>query len=486
MRIAIICVVHVLISLYYLHFAWSDPHELFTPDSSGYHQLAVNIISHNEFSLSDKAPFVPDFFRTPTYPLFLAACYAIFGQTPYVPVAIQIVLNVITILVVYRIAQILFSPVAAYWSSALLALSGVFTLHARYLLTETLFTFLLAVVMYLLIRLIYSDGHTERRLCKNWGMPVCIGLILGVMTLCRPNGFYFTFLVCIAILLLVQRVDLYTRLQNAAIIALVFLFAISPWAIRNWHHQGALKLDTNQSYVLYFVTVGSMEARENDISLQEAVAKRKAEEAGIEELSALELSSRRQKAAVAAILDKPMRFAEVFLFGLAVTLTPISPKAMALYIDGGELSASSAAQVGVAFQGGKGFVSAIAQNISGFRGSIWLSSIFFAIVDLAKYGLCILAFVLYSVNDRKETLFLLGAVVIYFLLITGPMGPEATFRYRTPIEPYMSLLAGSGVAYWLRDNRGIRDKRLWVALAGFLVFGAALGGARLFLSISMV
>ena len=62
-----------------------------------------------------------------------------------------------------------------------------------------------------------------------------------------------------------------------------------------------------------------------------------------------------------------------------------------------------------------------------------------------------------SYRDRAG-LFLLLPIIAYFIFITGPLGPEATFRY----------------------------PRLLLSVFGFLVFCGIVGTLRLFFSVSMV
>jgi 4-amino-4-deoxy-L-arabinose transferase-like glycosyltransferase len=490
-RLAVICTIHILLSLYFSYLAWPDQDKLFTPDSQGYDGLATNLIAHQAFSQDSQPPFEPEVFRTPVYPFFLATCYAIFGHRPFAVVFVQIGLNLAIMLIVFRIGRILFDRQASYWGCALLALSGVFILNARYLLTETLFTFILASIMYLLVWLTCSGDNVLFRLSRKTAVPASVGILLGLLTLCRPNGFYLLAVVNILILLLLGRgrYGFRAKARSIAIISMCFALVIMPWIARNWYHFGSVRIDTGQSIALYFITVGSMQARENGSSLEKAVAIRRAQETDIEHLNPLELAAKRQRAAMEEILANPYNFAVVYLYGLAVTLSPISPKALALYLGDGKLSSSSAAELGALIQHGSFAESIpfILRSFDDLNWSIWLSSLFFIVLDLGKYWLCILAVVLfYNSGKSKIGLFLLLPIIAYFILITGPMGPEATFRYRAPVDPYISLLAGSGLGGISRTWSGFRDRRLLLSLIGFLVFCLVVGSLRLFFSISMV
>jgi hypothetical protein len=232
-----------------------------------------------------------------------------------------------------------------------------------------------------------------------------------------------------------------------------------------------------------------MQARETGSTLQVAMEDRQRQETGIEDLNPMEVAAKRQSKALKEILASPMSFVEVTLFGLAVTLSPMSPHAIALYLGEGEIGSSKVAELGEIVRYGRcsEFLPFLSEDIGGLSSLMWLSTLFFLVLDLAKYWLCILAIFLFYNSDRyRPGLWLLLPIIAYFILITGPLGPEATFRYRVPIDPYISLVAGAGLCGLLRTWVGFRDPRLLLSVFGFLVFCGIVGTLRLFFSVSMV
>ena len=84
-------VLSVLVMIYY-------PNGVFeSSDSVEYHQLALNLLQHGEFSRSLRAPYEPEIIRTPVYPLMFAGLYGTFGIQPAIIVFTQIALSVATI-----------------------------------------------------------------------------------------------------------------------------------------------------------------------------------------------------------------------------------------------------------------------------------------------------------------------------------------------------------------------------------------------------
>jgi hypothetical protein len=51
------------------------------PDSASYHYLALNMFRHGLFRRSSGPPYIYEAFRTPGYPLLLAAVYRVFGDS---------------------------------------------------------------------------------------------------------------------------------------------------------------------------------------------------------------------------------------------------------------------------------------------------------------------------------------------------------------------------------------------------------------------
>lgn len=67
-----------------LHAIHVYEHEIVS-DELSYHAIAVNILDGNPYSRDLNPPFRPEYQRTPGYPLFVAATYAVFGRDPHAP-----------------------------------------------------------------------------------------------------------------------------------------------------------------------------------------------------------------------------------------------------------------------------------------------------------------------------------------------------------------------------------------------------------------
>ena len=82
-------------------FIAHDPRKFYTYDSQGYELRALNLLRHGVFSSDERAPFAPDLRRTPIYPAFVAAVYAVVGQRPDAVALLQIVLGSLAALLAF-------------------------------------------------------------------------------------------------------------------------------------------------------------------------------------------------------------------------------------------------------------------------------------------------------------------------------------------------------------------------------------------------
>jgi hypothetical protein len=177
---------------------WAQPPQTF-PDSLGYIAPAMRVLDGLGYGSQENG------FRTPTYPLFIAAIVAPFnhsdlsgcrearvpaclGEAQKEPsgqvdlravVTVQIVLGLLTILLVYGFAwRVSHNP----WIAAACAATYPIDLATGYweisLLTDTLTTFLLALAVYLTPRVADSTRH-------RLSLSVVLGIVLAALALCH-------------------------------------------------------------------------------------------------------------------------------------------------------------------------------------------------------------------------------------------------------------------------------------------------------------
>jgi 4-amino-4-deoxy-L-arabinose transferase-like glycosyltransferase len=184
-------------------------------DTGQYLTIARNLAFHHAFSLGDSASgqLLPTAHRPPLYP----ALIALFWWTDSPPVLavmlLQSLLGAATVVLVYLIARDSFNRTVAIIAGLAMALAPMTCYFTAVVLTETLFTFLLTLAIFL------------------WGREkrVLAGIIFGLAALTRPGLLFFL----IALPMLALLPPLRRQWRTYLTIALVALGLSSIWVIRN-------------------------------------------------------------------------------------------------------------------------------------------------------------------------------------------------------------------------------------------------------------
>src|SRR6185436_19944265 len=96
------------------------------------------------FDLIHGAGFNPILKRPPLYPLFVGGVLGLFGEDPRALTLVQHLLGVLTVVCTYGIGRLLFGVAGGLLAALLTAISGPVLVTEQYLMSEALFTLLLA------------------------------------------------------------------------------------------------------------------------------------------------------------------------------------------------------------------------------------------------------------------------------------------------------------------------------------------------------
>ena len=197
-------------------------------DENRYTAPAINMLAGHGFSSDLSPPYSPTEHVVPLYPLFIAAIYAVFGESNLAVRIAQDVIDVLTCLLVtfiaFNLAPASLSRRAAIISLLIYGCLSWFTVHwTRYILTETLtlfFTTLAIAVSILAVR-------------RSRWLWLAVGAICGLALLTRADS---VLLVSAFVLFLIFRI--LRRGRHATVSLLFFCLAIpvvlGPWILRNW------------------------------------------------------------------------------------------------------------------------------------------------------------------------------------------------------------------------------------------------------------
>jgi hypothetical protein len=206
-------------------------------DSLIYGSIAKNLLLHGQYALDGAGgELYPTLIRLPGYPLFLAACFRIFGMENYIAAAwVQIPLELAGCLFLASFARRIAPPAlrngaaqATLWLAALCPFTASYAVVP---MAETPTLFAIALALWSLARFHSRPG---------WPSALCFTFAVTFAALLRPDGALVAIALAPALLLGLRNRSGQNLIQfkSAARIALVCaLLALAPfaaWTLRNW------------------------------------------------------------------------------------------------------------------------------------------------------------------------------------------------------------------------------------------------------------
>ncbi len=217
-------------------------------DSQLYGGIAKNIILHGSYAVSDGSGVLHStLIRLPGYPLFLVACFRLFGMENYFAAAcIQILFEMIGCLLLALFAWRVSSPAsrlcsanATLWLAALCPFTAI---YAAAPLTEAPTVFAIALALWALAR--FQDKH-------DWRSALAFTFAVTFAALLRPDGALIGAALLIPMLLAplpqmgtITRSasirtgnssgTLQTHLRKVLVCLILALTPFAIWTVRNW------------------------------------------------------------------------------------------------------------------------------------------------------------------------------------------------------------------------------------------------------------
>ena len=213
-------VLAVVLRLFAVHSRVGTP--LFG-DEPSYDAIAQNLLAGHGYAIGRAGEDMhPTAIRGPGYVLLLAATYQLFGPSTLAVHLFQILLDVVSLLLIHRLARMWFAPPAVAAIAALLyAVYPPFLTSTASLLTETLTQTTLISSVFLFFR--YMESRQMRYLLGS-------AVALGGCALIKPQIAPVGILLC---LVAIPRLGLARAAGAAAIVVLVVTLVLSPWFVRN-------------------------------------------------------------------------------------------------------------------------------------------------------------------------------------------------------------------------------------------------------------
>jgi 4-amino-4-deoxy-L-arabinose transferase-like glycosyltransferase len=197
-------------------------------DSKRYFSYAYNLVHSRTYSddaiwNGEASVAVPDAIVSPGYPLFLAAIPGLKPADVFLlrVERVQAFLGVLSVLLAYLIGRRIMSAGGALATALLTALSPHLATISTYMLTESLFTFLLLASIQASLYALRSGRR---------GPLLLAGATWGLCSMVRPTMQFLPPLFVLAALLLPS---LRKQLKPALLVLAAFLAVQAPWTVRN-------------------------------------------------------------------------------------------------------------------------------------------------------------------------------------------------------------------------------------------------------------
>ena len=189
-------------------------------DERHYHLLATSLVEGRGFSFESG----PTSLRPPLYPAFVAALWTMSGtHSLQVVRAAQIALSVATVWLVFWTTRRLYDERAALYAAAITMFYPALIAANYSLLTETLFTFLVVVVMALTVAVLQRPS-----LWRAAALGACVGLAALTRSVLWPFP-----VVLAAALVWLTSGPVRLRVGTALAVLLGAVIVLAPWSVRN-------------------------------------------------------------------------------------------------------------------------------------------------------------------------------------------------------------------------------------------------------------
>ncbi len=414
-----------------LAITWPRPPLIREPDSAGYVRLAEELLATGQFAQHGR----PEVERTPGY-----VCILIPGvladRIDTVTIALQCAIASLTVFLTYHLALVVFErPSAALAGAIACACEPLSVLYTGKLLSETTFTCAVAAVLLMFARYLRRGGWSDLL-----GSAVALAAAIYV----RPIALYLPGV--LGVMIVVGRWRQCTSrlrlLGQAAAFAGLTAGLSGAWIARNYISAGYGRFSAMGDVNLYFWDAAGVEAARQGQPLadvqrawgyfsNERFLERTPEARG---WRAAQRYGFFHNEARRVLSEAPGTTLIVYLDGIRSTLIDPGTQAFRYYFPEKQTPAAQQAKVPM---------SALARLRRALATRPLVVALHF-LLQVVVFGYLALALVgsLTRGEWRRPPVVFLLVTFGYFLLLSG--GPAGYHRFRLPLVPIVSVLAGAG------------------------------------------
>lgn len=191
-------------------------------DAEQYYMIGRNLNNGDGYSRSATAIHTPTMDRAPLYPFFLMSMFRLFGEKIILVKLFQTVFFLLTAMLTYLTCNLIFEKKISRIAALSVAICPTLANYPSYILTESLFTFLVALIIFMLYKCVGQKGLK---------LYFLTGVVLGFSALCKAVMLYFIFFICLGFFL-VDGISKET-FKKCLVLFFGFLLIVTPWIARN-------------------------------------------------------------------------------------------------------------------------------------------------------------------------------------------------------------------------------------------------------------
>jgi 4-amino-4-deoxy-L-arabinose transferase-like glycosyltransferase len=209
----------ILLAAFALRLAWVLTHDL--KDFDEYWEIASHLLAGRGFALPEDGRIAATHLRPPSYPLLLAGLSWLGASWRGIGV-LQAALSAATCWFAYELGRHLFSQRVGLLAALLLALDFPLIVMTGWLLTETLYVFLLGGIAYGVIAKAWQTKHGA----------LLIGLLAGAACLTRSEAWLYLVLLLLAVIVS-PSLRLFVSPSRIGLAVTAAVLCVAPWLLRN-------------------------------------------------------------------------------------------------------------------------------------------------------------------------------------------------------------------------------------------------------------
>ncbi|MGE0207099.1 MAG: glycosyltransferase family 39 protein [Candidatus Babeliales bacterium] len=259
-KIVLLCSIVIFCLLSYSLYRINPAYEAHCDlDSSGYVAIGNYFATDNQLMDPQRGSIIP--VQTLGYPFFLGSIYKLFGFHHTWVIIAQILLSLLALLLLYRIAYMLFDEHVAQVTVLLGSFNLGFLIYSQFMLTEVLLAFFLIASLERLCTYFKTSSLSSLALA---------GLLYGCSVAVKPVALFYIFIV-------IFFVGLHAYLQrqkvlNAILLCLFcFYIPVAGYMLHNKYQFGSMTIAPLMHENIYFYFLAKVIAHDQGISWAEGL-----------------------------------------------------------------------------------------------------------------------------------------------------------------------------------------------------------------------